>query len=310
MTIKKKPLSESKDELSVPDFIYNRYDIFLPDDAVAYECVWDNKTICVPVSFNGANVELGLWLANIETNVIDEVAKKIFQDSGRVRTISYQNSLVDYGESKEGNHFKIELPENIEELKARLSSKGRYNIQREKRIIAETFQGYTVDEYTPDNVPKNVFDEYFRMKAITHGTDYRMSANEYINKYHVSNIYVLNTPERILAVILSCEQCSVVYIENLTYEVEYSRYSPGQVLYDIYLERLIEKGKRYLYLAGGNLEYKRRYGSEENIVYSGIIYRDAKTKDKILKEAESKSKIEKIYSIMPEWIKNIYRKIK
>ena len=72
---------------------------------------------------------------------------------------------------------------------------------------------------------------------------------------------------------MSCEQCPIVYIENLTYDLQYSKYSCGQILYDIYLTQLIIKGYKELYLAGGDLAYKKRYGSIEEAIFNGIVFR-------------------------------------
>lgn len=309
MSVEKIELQNNVNSITVPDFIYNRFDLYADK---TYICVCEKKgeQYGIPVHRQGSNVELGLWLAHIPQEIIEEVCGFIFANDSGIQTITYQNSLIEYKDAKMGNHFSIQFPDSIEDLKARLSSKGRYNIQREKRIINDTFNGYTIEEYTPDNIPESIFDEYFRMKEITHGINYNMTAKTYIDKYHVSNIYVLNTQQRILAILLSCEQCPVVYIENLTYDVEFSKYSPGQVLYDIYLETLIKKGKKVLFLAGGDLDYKRRYGSEENDVYSGIFYRNEKVKNRLERERKSRIFIEKIYSRIPESIKNIYRKIK
>lgn len=76
------------------------------------------------------------------------------------------------------------------------------------------------------------------------------------------------------AILFSCEQCSCVYVENLTYNEQYSKYSCGKALYDIFLARMIEKGKKEIFLGSGNLEYKKKYGSVEETVYHCIVFRN------------------------------------
>ena len=46
------------------------------------------------------------------------------------------------------------------------------------------------------------------------------------------------------------------------------------MIYDEYLRALLYKGKRSLYLKGGDLEYKKRYGSNEDQLVTFKIYRN------------------------------------
>lgn len=313
MTINEIQNKENSIELSVPNFIYNNFHKFsnsnINDNSVI-EVLTNGERFRIPISYTGKQAELGVWLGEIPQSVISSISKKVFADHRKIEKIVYLNSLVEYENATTNNHFRIVLPNSVEELKGRLSSKGRYNARRENRILKEQFPDLTQNTYSVDEYPDSVFLEYFKMKKTTHGTNYNMTAEEYIQKYHVSNIYSLSAGDKILAIILSCEQCPIVYIENLTYDVEYAKFSPGKVLYDSYLEILINKGFSELYLAGGNLDYKKRYGSIEDTVYSGIIYRNSKVKKHEMKQKQKQDKISEIYTNLPETVKNIYRSIK
>lgn len=48
-----------------------------------------------------------------------------------------------------------------------------------------------------------------------------------------------------------------------------------KVLYDIFLARMVEKGKKEIFLGSGNLEYKKKYGSIEESVYHCAVLRIA-----------------------------------
>ena len=101
-----------------------------------------------------------------------------------------------------------------------------------------------------------------------------MSSDEYRKKYHVTDLYALfDNCEKPIAVLLSCEQCEGVYLENLAYDINYSKFSPGKQLYHIYLHELINKHKKALYLLGGNLSYKKRYGSIYVHTFFCTVYR-------------------------------------
>ena len=72
----------------------------------------------------------------------------------------------------------------------------------------------------------------------------------------------------------SCEQCPIVYLENFSFDIQYSRYSPGQQIYEYVMTRLIEKQFNSVFLAGGDYDYKRYYGSIEEKLYDGLIFRN------------------------------------
>lgn len=256
-----------------PDVIYNRCDLWADNYAsVSIKC--EKMEYNMMLSLDGDSCYLGAWLMNIPTNVMLESERAIFERFPQVKRIKYEYGLTPTGYASPKNHFRITLPDTDDELRARLSKKGRYNIKREKDILSKTFGGYDVVEYMAEGCPSEILDTYFKMKKATHNVDYHMTASEYIKFYHVSHVYVLKVGAEVGAILLSCEQCSVVYIENLTYDLRYAKYSCGQVLYDIYLTILIQKGYKELFLAGGNLDYKKRYGSVEEPIYNCIVFRN------------------------------------
>ena len=160
--------------------------------------------------------------------------------------------------------FRIKLPDNIEQLDLRLSSKGRYNIRREKRLVNDSFGDYQFVECMPNTTLAGILMEsYLEFKMKTYGKDYGLNLEEYCKKYHVSKIYgLLLGEEKIVgAVLLSCEQCPCVYLENLSYNPDLSKYSLGKIIYDEYLKSLVEKEYKELFLNDGDYSYKKRYGS-------------------------------------------------
>ena len=257
-----------------PVFIYNRIDLFNPQHDIV--CAhYEEREYCFEIMYEHDTAILGVWLMDIPVNVFCKCIDYIFSKRKQVKKIIYEYGKNKMGYSYQKNHFRIELPNSIDALKSRLSSKGRYNIRREFRLLKEDFNGCMFINGSYLDIPEEIIEKYLQLKKITHGKDYKMTAREYVKKYHVTDIYYLKLGNGdIPAILLSCEQCKTVYIENLTYDLNYSKYSPGQVLYDLYLCELISKGFKEIYLAGGNLEYKRRYGSIEDISYNAVIYRN------------------------------------
>lgn len=219
---------------------------------------------------------LGTYLLELSMAEIHAIEKYVFKLYPTVRKISTYHALINEEKVKKHNDFHINLPNTEEELDRRISKKGRYNIKRELRLINEHIGNAEFVEYDLENVDcsDSLMKTYFSMKEKTHHRNYGMSTEEYLEKYYVTHIYTLETKEKVLAMVLSCEQGDIVYIENLTYDIQYADYSPGQVLYDWYLKRLIQKGKMGVFLSGGKLEYKKRYDGIECQVSDIAVYRN------------------------------------
>ena len=261
------------------DFIYNRFDYIYPSNFTLFKVQVNDTVYEIPVHYDTEAAQIGLWLSPAPPESVDEVVKTIFAGNSNIKTITYQNYLhnagCQRGASIERNHWSIQFPKTPDELDARLSSKKRYNIKREKRLAKDQIGDYTIIEYSADTVPGDVIEQYFDFKHNGYGIDYHMSAAEYLDQFHVSNVYVLcfSEAKRIGAIICSCEQGQNVYLENLTYDPYYKKYSLGSILYDEYLKILIKKQKRSLYLGYGQQIYKSMYGAHEAITFSGTIYR-------------------------------------
>lgn len=259
------------------DFIYNRFDLF-SDDFYIFLTSWGGEEYSFTGTVEGNRLNIGLWLVQVEKEFFVQLCNEIFSQMKDVHQIRYMHGLVQYGvQSYEYNHFKINLPKSGDELHSRLSSKHRYNLKREKNIIEKDLGGSVMFlEYGREQIPSDLVEAFFRFKKTTYQADYNMSPEQYLDTFHVTDAYVMTAPdcEDPLSIVFSCEQCGIVYIENLTYNPEYAKYSPGSVIYDYYLTRLIQKGKRMLYLSGGQFSYKKWYGSTEEKVYVGLVFRN------------------------------------
>ena len=310
MIVESKNLKQVASQI-VPDVIYNRFDLtYSKEDCFAVCLKEKDMERVVPVCIQSDTAILGLWLGELTPDQMAHVTEHIFHSYTGVKRVRYENSYCNYGSAITKNHFRIELPDNAEQLRSRLSSKGRYNIQREKKILEQDFGQWHVEEYIAEDAPEELFKTYFQMKKATHGINYKMTKEEYIKKFFVSHVYVLQTEQGTAAIVLSCEQCPIVYLENLTYDLEMAKYSPGQILYDLFLERIIEKGKKDIYLAGGKLSYKKRYGSIEETVYNGVVYRNILIQGKEQSAIWLRKKAKQAFERCPAFVKSWYRKMR
>ena len=73
----------------------------------------------------------------------------------------------------------------------------------------------------------------------------------------------------------TCEQCPIVYGEKFSYDDAFAHYSSGMIIYDLIIQRLIEKGKQLFFLGGGNYGYIKKYHSIEISICEGHIYRNS-----------------------------------
>jgi len=241
-----------------PDFIYNRFDLYAERYGVL-QIADSGRNFSFEYHFlSDSSAELSLWLVRYPPKVVRKAIRYLFQKNPALKTITYRNSLYEYGIGNKWNHFQIELPNNPDKLLERLSSKDRYNRRREAKILELDFGSYCITEYSVESAPDEVLESYYRFKKLTHHINYDFSAREYMRRQCVSTIYALTIGETqtLIAVLLSCEQCAIVYLENLTYDTSYAKYSPGKVLYNFFLQRIIEKGKEQVFLLGGILTIK------------------------------------------------------
>lgn len=255
------------------EFILDRYDL-LEDDYYSYEIISADKEFNIEGVIDGEKAILGVSYLDISKATLDALIQYIFQNHKNVKEISFYNLPFGMGYHVGFYSYRIFLPATVEELHKRLSSKGWYNIRRERKMINEKLGKTIFMEYDRNNIPLTLVELYFKMKKSTHAEEYGLSPESYLINYHITNAYALYSGDKVLSIIFSCEQLDGVFLENLSYDILQSHFSPGQVLYDYYLTRLIAKGKKVLYLGGGSYSYKKRYSSTEDYMYSSIVFRN------------------------------------
>jgi len=252
-----------------PNFIYNRMDLFA-NLFVILHIKNSNKEFYIEVKIEKKEALLGSWMMEISRSELKEISTFIFKHYEYVSVISFFFTITE-DNFKLTKHYHVCLPKTYNELLSREPSNGRYNIKR-KNKVARDFGRLDLIEYD-GSIPQNIINQYFHLKKVTHNVDYSMPWEEYINKYHVTNAYVVFFGEEIGAIMLSCEQCPIVNLENFTFDTKFAKYSPGRIVYDMVLERLISKGKTIVYLGGGDYDYKKKYNSIINFTHEGKLYK-------------------------------------
>jgi hypothetical protein len=254
------------------DLIYNRFDLIHTDSYENYEIEDDKKVYRIQASFDDSRAKLNIWGKAIPYNVMKEVVSKIFLHQG-INTIEVTRTVNEFeGFLYEQNDFRVPLPDNVEELLARVERRDRATIRRKKRWLDERVGTLDIIHYER-KIPKEIVEKYFEWKKNSHGTDYKLSADEYIRKYYVTDALVVKAGEEFIGIAFYCACEANAFFENFSFNEKYREYSPGLLTYEILLEHLISRNIKFLYMAGGNYSYKRRFGSEETSCYSGNIYK-------------------------------------
>lgn len=262
-------ISKTEDwEKVEPNFIYNRFDLFCKEgefEAVKIQSRDTGKVVEYRITNDQA--ELGLWLVPITVKELEQLIFHISQNHPEVKKISYKNGVIPYGKAKVHNHFRIVFPETVEEMESRISAKSRSKQRKKLRFAEEAFGPMRFVEYDRSNLPMEVVETFFKFKFETRNRTYNMTAQEYLDRYHVSHCYVVMFGDAIGAIRFSCEQCPVVYGENFTYNPNMKDYSLGRAIFIHHLTRMVEKKHTELFFAGGDYEYKKHYGSIEETLY-------------------------------------------
>ncbi len=276
MKIKVEKVTDPKQYKKVtPNFIYNRFDLFLkPDKFEAAAITGDDGVKIVEYRLKDKAIELGLWLTPITLEELERLIQFICKQHPDVEKITYKNGVLPYGKAKEHNHFRIKFPKTVEEMEQRVTARSRYKMRKKLRFAEEAYGEMNLTEYTRKTLPLEIVEAFFDFKRQTRGREYNMTPKKYLSKYHVSHCYVLSFGDTIGAIRFSCEQCPVVYGENFAYNPALKEYSLGRFIFYHHLIRMVEKGHSELFFAGGDYEYKTHYGSIEETLYDCTIMVD------------------------------------
>lgn len=262
-------ISKTEDwEKVEPNFIYNRFDLFCKEgefEAVKIQSRDTGKVVEYRITNDQA--ELGLWLVPITVKELEQLIFHISQNHPEVKKISYKNGVIPYGKAKVHNHFRIVFPETVEEMESRVSPKSWSKMRRRNRRAEEVYGKMQILEYERSNIPLEIVETFFQFKLATRNRTYNMTAQEYLDRYHVSDCYVVKFGDTVGAMHFCCEQCPVVYGENHSYNPELKEFSLGRFIFAYSLVRMVEKNHTEIFLAGGDYEYKKHYGSIEETLY-------------------------------------------
>jgi len=255
------------------NLIYNRFDLIYKNDFDELEFIHQKDSYLIAVHRDGGRAILNVWGKKLPQDVFEQSIEAVFNNYADVRYIeitqggnNYQNYLC------KRDDFRIVLTETKQELLLRLKAKHRYNLKRQLHMMEEQYGSLFKVSYSL-NIPDELVKLYFQWKKESHGIDYGLSCQQYLKEYHVTDAILIKAGETPIGIVFYCIVEDIAYLENFSYNNELAQYSPGYLSYVFFLEELITRKCRILYLGGGDYDYKRRFGAEERVAYSGLIYR-------------------------------------
>ncbi len=255
------------------NLIYNRFDLIHNGQETYYS--FDYEDFCYEIQayqHDGVS-EINVWGKDIPQDVLELLIKEIL-DNKKIYAITVMRGKNQHGMFLEQtNDVRVPFPGTFDELMNRAERRDRATIRRKLRWLDEKIGSLQIDVFSKDETPDSIVETYFKWKKESHGTDYGLSPREYLDKYYVTDSMLMRAGDIDVAVAFFCQVEDIVFFENFSYNPELKEYSPGLLMYVKMMEELINRKCRYLYLGGGGYIYKKRFGAEHTIAYSGKIYR-------------------------------------
>lgn len=281
-------ITENKDDVLnnrvQVNFISNRFDLLYGKD---YE-LYDMGNGVVPVHIDGKSAKVGLSLSAYTQKQLNKLYELLFAKHPSLEQLEIKHSLIPAGISEKNNMFyhypywHIDLPNTVAEFDSTLAHRVKYNTKWYPKKIREDIGDFVIKKYTRKNISPDIINLFFEWKKQSHNFDYKMTPDEYLNTYGVTEIYALEINGNVLAVGFTCTTGDNVFFEQFSYsqDKKYIKYSLGMVLYYGIICDLINLGRKKFYLSGGWLDYKKRYNGILQYTYSGMIFRENRTSKK------------------------------
>ncbi|MFC1659664.1 GNAT family N-acetyltransferase, partial [Pseudomonadota bacterium] len=200
-----------------------------------------------------------------------------------IDTIEAQHSLNKIRKkSKQSIHWHVDLKTTIEEFNQTLSQHTRRNTKWYPKKIKGDFGEYNIKHYKVSDISDIVMNKF---KYETHKSDYnKISPQEYLKNYYVTDGYVLYIGDDIGAMGFSNITDKNIYLENISYNQKFQKYSVGMVLYYYLIKEYINKHYDTMFLCSGTSEYKKRFNGIATSTYSGKVIRKSAYIKKISKK--------------------------
>lgn len=255
------------------DLIYNRFDLIYKENYEENKYAFNNECYIVQSTIKNGNCKLNLWGKVLPQKLFENIIDDFFNKRSDIVSVEVQWAGNNYkNQLRKKEHYFVKTGESNSPILARLNAKERYNIRREKRNLLADKNGRLI--YVNNKTEMEEYVKfYFKEKKRTHNKDYNMSTEEYLNKYYVTDMLAYINDEEILSVLFFNKTNDIAYLENFSYSLEKSKWSPGYLIYIEWLCWCEKHNVKTVFLAGGDYAYKRKFHSVCLEGYTGKFYR-------------------------------------
>lgn len=262
-----------------PNIIHNRFDILYGDE---YE-LYNVGGIVVPVKEIDNHLNVGLYLVSGDKELFTKFINYLLEIHPRAKYVEVKHCYINLCGAEPYPYWHIVLPDTIEKFNKILSSRTRYNTKWYPKKVKENIGEYVITKYSADEIPDVAMELYFKWKEKSHGFVWKYSNIDYIRYSGITHGYVMAIDKKIYAIGFICDTGDNVYFENFSYDEDYRKFSLGMIIYYYIICDMIKSRKRIMWLSGGWLEYKKRYGGTLTYTFSGKIYKKFKIMDFLYK---------------------------
>jgi hypothetical protein len=179
-------------------------------------------------------------------------------------------ALMDLTESRP--HWVMKLPSHVDEIYKGMSPKARKNRRYEAARLAKDFDNQVrMASYSSEGDLDRVMDDAEAVASRTYqrglGVGFEAGAENRTRFLMESQrgrfrAYVLYVREKPIAFFLGTLYGNVLYDNFTAYDPEFSRYSPGTVLFFQIFEKLCQEGVEAVDFGFGDAWYKSQFGTE------------------------------------------------
>ena len=255
----------------IPNYVGRRFDILYDGN---YKLLSVDDNFLIPMKIVKNNAYLSVDLVDMPQDAFDVLIDYVFsnyKEIAKIRISASLNNTKRPSDLSKHEEYQTVLPEMQEIFLKNLSSKIRYNYGYQQRRLIKAFG--SCEMLCCEEISEDLVKKYFELKHLSYGVKYSMSPQEYLKKYHVNQAFELRVNGQTAAIIFNSIIDENVFVENISYDLKYSKYSPGTILIIFMLLSLIDnKDLKNIYWGAYN-EYKKHFSNKEYIAYSGKIYR-------------------------------------
>lgn len=260
---------------------------------LGYKTLFKFKTHCLTIMYGGF---LGTWTQSISHLLVTELMKSLKQSEADIawfNLLRLDSKIYEMARQEPGffcrdrvtetnPHWKMNLPNNLNDFLQKMTSKHRYWLNRLPRVLEKDYPGKVVYKYYQDkahldqiftdaeevarntyqrNIDAGFMDNSIMRKRLTLAADHGWL-----------RAYLLYVDEKPCAFWIGTLYGKVFHLDFTGYDSAFKRYEPGTILFMRMIEDLTNSKVEEIDFGFGDAFYKQRFGDQHWCESSVFIY--------------------------------------